>query len=480
MPQANRFQDRYGLTLTTSSVKAVECYLRGVDRFLSADVGAQLALAQAIEADAEFAVAYATLALVQQFQGLTAEAKLHASEAQGHLKSVSSRERRYVEAIACFVSGDRAGAESRVQAYLHEFPRDGVQLFLHSFLLARSGRVDWQQRQFAYLSHLAPHYGDDWFFLGQYAFAHHALNQFQESQRLAERSLAGNPRCGNAVHSLAHVFYETSEHPSGIAFLSDWMADYDHSAPMHCHFAWHLALFELSMGHQTRVMELYHQFIRPEVARTRTSMYDAASLLWRYQLYGCAKQAPPWPAVGELAARMTAQPGMAFVDANAALALAAVHDEASFARLVEALRALDAQGHPTAGAVVLPLVQGIWAFAEGAYDEAIGCIEPIADQIVRIGGSNAQREVFEDTLLEAYLRVGRYGEAETLLRRRLAQRPSARDFFWLGRAHLGGGRTQEARRHLETAQDRWADADPESPERLAIERALQQGSTATA
>jgi hypothetical protein len=125
------------------------------------------------------------------------------------------------------------------------------------------------------------------------------------------------------------------------------------------------------MGYYVWVMELYEDAIRPDVARIRTSMYDAASLLWRYQIYGCAQDELPWSAVGELAARVTAQPGMAFVDANAAMALAAARDEVAFGRLIDGLRALDAQGHPTAGCVVLPLVQGIWAFAQGAYRVAL-------------------------------------------------------------------------------------------------------------
>jgi tetratricopeptide (TPR) repeat protein len=174
--------------------------------------------------------------------------------------------------------------------------------------------------------------------------------------------------------------------------------------------------------------------------------------------------------VGELAARMTAQPGMAFVDTNAALALAAARDEVAFGRLIDGLRALDAQGHPTAGCVVLPLVQGIWAFAQGAYDEAIEWIEPIADQIVRIGGSNAQREVFEDTLLEAYLRAGRYALAEAILRQRLDRRPSGRDFFWLGRAQIGNGRLENARISLHEAHQCWANANPEAAELIALER----------
>jgi len=88
--------------------------------------------------------------------------------------------------------------------------------------------------------------------------------------------------------------------------------------------------------------------------------------------------------------------------------------------------------------VILPLARGIDAFGQGAYDEAVGFIEPIADQLVRVGGSHAQFEVFEDTLLQAYLRSGRFEGAEALLRKRLARRSSARDVVWLEQATAAG------------------------------------------
>jgi len=473
MSQTNGFQDRYGLPLTTHAVTAVEHYLQGINQFLSADVGAEVSLAQAIEADEGFAAAHASLALMQQFQGAAAEAKQSAARARACSPGLSRRERQYVEVIAGFVEGGGSRVLSLVHEHLEEYPRDAVLLFLHGFLNARSGRTDWQQEQIVYLTRLAPQYGDDWFFLGQYSFAHHAVNRFEASRCLAEQSLASNPRGGIAVHSLAHVFYETNGHADGAAFLDEWLADYPRNAPMHCHLAWHWALFELSMGRYARVLELYDAAIRPEVASSRTAMYDAASLLWRYQIYGCAREALPWSAVSEFAARLTAQPGMAFVDANAALALAAVQDEGAFTRLIDGLRMLHAQGHPTAGPVVLPLVQGIWAFAQGAYDEAISWIEPMAEQIVRIGGSNAQREVFEDTLLEAYLRGGHYARAEALLRQRLSQRASARDWFWLGRAQMGSGQPEKARVSLQEARRRWSAGDPEAMELSALGRAQQ-------
>src|SRR5437879_6093319 len=105
------------------------------------------------------------------------------------------------------------------------------------------------------------------------------------------------------------------------------------------------------------------------------------------------------------------------------------------ARLLPArVRDARAQGKGPAGAVVPALVEALAAFARGDYENAVQRLEPVADQVVRVGGSNAQREVFEDTLLQAYLRAGRYAQAESLLCKRLARRPSSRDMLWLQQA----------------------------------------------
>ena len=50
--------------------------------------------------------------------------------------------------------------------------------------------------------------------------------------------------------------------------------------------------------------------------------------------------------------------------------------------------------------------------------------------VVRIGGSHAQRELFEDTLIVACMRSGRPDKARAIIDRRLHQRPSARDERW--------------------------------------------------
>jgi pentatricopeptide repeat protein len=49
---------------------------------------------------------------------------------------------------------------------------------------------------------------------------------------------------------------------------------------------------------------------------------------------------------------------------------------------------------------------------------------------VRLGGSHAQRELCEDTLIVACLRGGRPEKARALIDNRLHRRPSRRDEAW--------------------------------------------------
>jgi hypothetical protein len=148
-------------------------------------------------------------------------------------------------------------------------------------------------------------------------------------------------------------------------------------------------------------------------------------------------------------------------------------------QMIDRLRSLADQGDTLAGEVTLPLVRGIHAFAQGAYVEAVRLMaplfaEPRLDQLARIGGSHAQREVFEDTMLEAYLRAAQFDRAEDVLRLRLQRRASVRDLFWLGRTQVSSGQPEAAQASLQKVAQAWQDADPVSPERLTLDRLAAQ------
>ncbi len=80
--------------------------------------------------------------------------------------------------------------------------------------------------------------------------------------------------------------------------------------------------------------------------------------------------------------------------------------------------------------MLIPLVEGVQAFARQEYRTAIERIEPLSPRIVELGGSRAQRDVFHDTLLEACFRAGDGERATRLLAERVARRP---DHYWLRR-----------------------------------------------
>jgi len=101
-----------------------------------------------------------------------------------------------------------------------------------------------------------------------------------------------------------------------------------------------------------------------------------------------------------------------------AIATAAPGDGEAFARRVAELEAAAREGRIAAGPVVPALVRALGAFARDDCTGAIALLEPVADQLVRIGGGHAQRDVFEETLVAAYLRAGALEKAEALRRRR--------------------------------------------------------------
>ena len=374
------------------------------------------------------------------------------------------------------ITGEMVKAKALLRAHVAEFPRDAQCLSL-AMLILPGGASDSRAKRLAFLQQYAGAYGDDWWFLGTLGMAMEEDDRFTEARRLTERSLALYPRNGGAAHWLAHVYYETSDHSAGREFLDGWMGPYPSGAPHHCHFLWHLALFEITSGHYRRALDLFEHGISG-AAGARSQLPDAASLLWRCRLYGYAPATLPWDVVQAITAQDAFNPSFALLAAHAALAYAGAGDLVALDALEQALRDLTARGNEVAGSVTASLAAGIGAFARGQYDDAVRLLTPIAGEIVRIGGSNAQREVFEETLLEAMLRSGRFDEAEALLRRRLGRRESGRDNFWLGRVYAGRGETALAAEQRRAGAQLWPTADADAPELAAGGNVTSVGRTA--
>jgi hypothetical protein len=128
---------------------------------------------------------------------------------------------------------------------------------------------------------------------------------------------------------------------------------------------------------------------------------------------------------------------LAFADIHAALAEAGVSDDDGLQSRVSGLQSLARDGRLPPGEVAPNLCAGMAALGRGDYSEAAQILEPALADLPRIGGSHAQREIVEDSLIVAYLRSGQSAKAALLLHARLGRRSSARDEAWLARCSNG-------------------------------------------
>ena len=209
---------------------------------------------------------------------------------------------------------------------------------------------------------------------------------------------------------------------------------YDRAGPLHGHIAWHSALAALERGDADGALALYAEHVQPSVSAGMpvNVVSDAASLLWRLQAYGHAVPRGLWDAAFAYAAPAFPKAGFAFADVHMALLAAAAGDRSAVEQRVTALMDLVEAGTLAAGPVVPAICRAVLAFAEGDHAGCARILEPVADEVARIGGSRAQREIVEDTLLQALMRSGQTARARELLDRRLHRRPSPRDTRWHG------------------------------------------------
>lgn len=421
--------DRYGLALSTSSIAARDAYVAGADCLLSAAFGDASHLAQAIEADPGFALAHAALARSRLLVADVAGARAAAQQARTLAVTATPREQSHVHALCLAVEGNPVGALEATRVHLAEHPRDAMVAAPATGvfgLIGFSGRRDREPEQLAFLESLRPHLSDDWWFQAVYAFALEEMGRLDEALALIERSMASNPGNAHGAHIKAHVLYEQGEDAAALHYLEGWLPGYPREGLMHCHISWHVALFALILGNAERAWRIYQSQVHPGGAwgPALNVATDAAAFLWRAELAGHARRDDLWKQVHEYAHKSFPRPGIAFVDVHRALTAVASGDEAAIARLADELQERAASGRSPAGDVVPRLAAGLAAYGRADWAGAAQALEPALAETVRIGGSRAQRDLIENTLLAAYIKQGRQHDARRVLSARADRRPS--------------------------------------------------------
>jgi hypothetical protein len=431
--------DRYDLPLSTTSELAAERYRTGVDLLLSLWPGAGEALEQAIAADPDFALAYAARARLHAISAQPSEARANMAKALDLVaRNGTERERSHVDALSLAIHGQLARALAAALAHADRWPRDIVILSmpLGAFgLFAFSGMADHDQERVDLCERHAKHFdADDWWFLTYRGWAHGENGNLQLGRALTQRALHLRRHNVNAAHAVAHVLYESGANEEAQELITGWLPEYDKTGVLHGHIAWHSALIALEHGDIERALAVYNDHVAPASSQGTpiNIVSDTSSFLWRLQAYGHAVPAGMWDDAAQYASNYFKDPGFPFVDFHMALVAAATGNSGAVEQRVAVLNKLVEEGKLPAGPVVPAICRASLAFAEEKYALAAAILEPVAREVVRIGGSGAQREIVEDTLLVALMRSGEAGKAHAILNERLHRRPSPRDERWLG------------------------------------------------
>lgn len=418
-------RDLMGLRLSTSTA-AADAFNIGLGRVLRVQSGADAAFREAAALDPGFALAHAAVALLGHEGGATADVAAALTSAQDAVRHRGDdREASLVGVVTSRVQDCRGAGAAALVRHIGAHPRDALAVSAAVPTIAFSGVTDVQREAWSLVEGLATSYGDDWWYRGLLAFVRQDQGRYDEADELAWSALQVEPAAGHAVHEQTHVFYETGQHISGLQWLDPWIESSGRAASHRAHFSWHAALHELSMGDLEAVRRRYESSLAPPHVSGVRALVDSASLLWRCRVTESWSGDLPLTSLLELVGTdLLERPVTPFTAMHSALALAAAGDCAGLVRL----RAhVASSGEPVMTDVVASLCDALVAVVEQRWCEAVRTLRLLGPWLVQLGGSAAQREIVEDTLLYALVAAGRCEEARGLLEARLDRRPSPLD-----------------------------------------------------
>jgi tetratricopeptide (TPR) repeat protein len=419
--------DRYDLPLSTASAAARDAYLQGSELALTLYPGAVEAFDRAIAADPGFAMAHAGKAQVLMRESDVVAARAAHAAATDATPGISAREASHIAFFDLVFAGKTDPAITALHAHLTAWPRDALVLSTATNpngLIGASGRIGQKHQIAVLMDSLAPHYGDDFWFLAHHAMALSEDGQLAAARPKIERSVAANPNNAHAAHTFAHVCYESGDLDAARAFLSSWLADYPRDGFFHGHVSWHLSLCELQAGNWEAASRLYRDAMTLDrhSGGPQQKVSDATAFLWRSELAGHPRDTAAWRAMSEYADSALPRPGSGLADLHVILVQTVMGDDAGRDARCRQMEALAREGRYPSGSYLPSLSRGFAAFERGDFPAAIDALSPLAAENERIGGSRAQHDLIEFTLLKAYLNANRLDEAQRLLR---ARRPGA-------------------------------------------------------
>ena len=423
---AKAFADRWGVPVRAGSADAVARLDQAIED-LAALAGDPVADAEAaVAADDGLVLGHIYRAYLQLY-GTTPQGVAAAAGILERLDEtvMGERELHHLRAARHWAQGNWEATTRSLERALLFHPRDLLALKvvqdLYFFLGNRLELRDTAARVLPGWPRGQPGWG---YVQGIYAFGLEENADYRQAEARARAALEHNPKDVWSVHALAHVLEMEGHQRAGVDFLTasapDWSPSY-----FAIHNWWHRGLYHLELDEIGEALALYDDPIRAGRSTEWLDVVDAAALLWRLSLFGVDVT----DRAEQLAAdidNLVSSPVYIFNDWHAVMAFGLAGDVRRTERIIASNRHLTAPTNAgAAGRAGLALLEAFAAFAEGHPDRAIDLLIDIRPRANVVGGSHAQRDVIDLTLIAAAARAGDDSLARALVTERIARKPTA-------------------------------------------------------
>ena len=405
--------------------------LAGVNDFVEGFIACEARVLQVLDVAAtdHSAIVQAYAAALHMFAE-TPEAPLQArpwlerAQAAVQAGAATAREALFVAAVGAWVAGDVDRAIRLHEQMAREHPRDLVSVKLGQYHLFNRGDAPGMLRM---ARQVLPAAGDVPYLHGMLAFGWEQCHFLREAEAAARHAVVQCRKEPWAHHALAHVMLTEGRLQEGQEFLHSVADTWTGlNSFMVTHNWWHAALFALDLDQPDEVLRLYDRQIWGVAKDYSQDQINAVSLLARLELAG-VDVGDRWQDLANHLAPRVADHVLPFLDLQYLYGLAragrpeAAQLHANLRRRADALPPGDVWSQ-----VGLPAAAGLLAHAQGDAAEAARQLARALPRLREIGGSHAQRDLFQQIYIDALARGGQAVEAQNLLQQQARLQPESR------------------------------------------------------
>ncbi len=429
------FKDKRGLPMTAASQAAVDAFDACVDAFLASGRDAGLLLKGVAEVDPDMVMGQC---LRGYFLRLPAQAHLTAqspdalAKAQALAGTATDRERKHIDALAAWCAGDIRQTNRIWDDILVDHPHDILAMRLahtmHFFLGDLARMRDSMARVMPRWSDAVPGYG---FVLGCRGFSHEENSEFVPAEALGRRAVEINENDIWAGHCVAHVLEAQGRRKEGIAWVDEHEEAWKKRGVFAHHMWWHRALHYLEFERYDDVLDAYDRQFWAEPSEDNIDIGNASSMLMRLAMLGI-DVGGRWNSIAHVCAGRVADRLRPFNDLHFIMALVMAGRRAEAEAILASMKDFASPTSDDRSSLApvyrdagIPVAEAILAYAARDYARVVRIMLDTRYRMRPLGGSWAQRDVWERMLLDAALKDGQHALARALFAERTAANPTS-------------------------------------------------------